>query len=61
MEKIIFNGRAYNAETVAGYYDTDIINAMDCYTDDTQEFFEAYLKADPSFVDLFEYDFTPID
>lgn len=61
MEKIMFNGNAYNAETVASYYDADVVNSMNCYTDDPQEFFDEYIKADPSFVDLFEYDFTAID
>lgn len=61
MEKIMFKGRSYDADVIASYYDTDVIAEMNCYTLDPQEFFDEYIKADPEFVDLFEYDFTPID
>lgn len=61
MTTINYNGRKYNAETVSGYYDSEVIAKMNCYTDDAQEFFDAYIEADPRFVDLFEYDLTPID
>jgi hypothetical protein len=61
MTTINYNGRLYDAETVSGYYDSDIIAEMDCYTDDAQEFFDAYIKEDPGFTDLFEYDFYPVD
>lgn len=61
MSTIMHNGRTYDAETVSGYYDSDVIAEMNCYTDDAQEFFDAYIEADPGFADLFKYDFTPID
>ena len=61
MTTINYNGRLYNAEIVSGYYDSDIIAEMNCYTDDAQEFFDAYIKADPEFTNLFEYDFYPVD
>lgn len=60
MTTIYYGGKLYNAETVAGYYDADIVNSLSCYTDDAQEFFDEYIKADPDFTDLFKYDFTPI-
>lgn len=61
METIMFEGKTYDAETVASYYFQDVIEKMNCYTDDPQEFFNEYIKADPEFIELFKYDFTPID
>lgn len=61
METINYNGRTYNAETVSSYYDGKIIDEMNYWTDDAQEFFEAYIKAVPDFIELFKYDIDPID
>ncbi len=59
MNTIIYNGKTYDAETIESYYD-DMIS-HDIIAETTQEFFEEYIKLDPKFTDLFEYDFYPID
>lgn len=56
---INYNGRTYNAETIKGYYETDICVQIDADTE--QEFFDEYIKLDPTFTDLFKYDIDPID
>ena len=55
-----YNNKLYNKEIVESYYDSNI--SVQISTQDTpQKFFEEYIKLDPSFTDLFEYDFNPID
>ena len=57
MTNIIYNGYAYDAETVAGYYDSEIVQAMPAEQyDNEQEFFDEYIRRDPGFTDLFKYD-----
>lgn len=62
MKTINYNGKAYSLETVSGYYLGDVCESIqdkEFMTD--QEFFDAYIKADPSFTELFKYDIDPID
>lgn len=58
---IIYNGRKYDAEAVKEYYDMGRINYSDLGAETEQEFFEEYIKFDPAFVELFDYDINPID
>lgn len=58
---IIYNGRQYDLEIVKSYYDMDITNYGGLGAETEQEFFDEYIKLDPDFVSLFEYDITPID
>lgn len=61
MKTIIYNGKAYNLETVKNYYDGDIresIHGKEWLTE--QEFFDEYIKADPTFTDLFKCDIDPV-
>lgn len=59
---INYNGKNYSLETVSSYYDSDISEQIaDKETMTAQEFFDEYIKADPEFTSLFDYDFTPID
>ena len=59
MNTIIYEGRKYNAETIKGYYKTEICVQIDADTE--QEFFDKYIELDPTFVDLFKYDIDPIE
>lgn len=62
MNTIIYDGRKYNAETIESYYDNEIALAVEEeYRDTTQNFFDRYIQLDSGFIDLFEYDFSPID
>lgn len=58
---IIYNGRQYDAEEVKEYYDMEVTNYGDLGAENEQEFFEEYIKLDPEFVSLFDYDINPID
>lgn len=58
---IIYNGKHYPLDIVKSYYDMDITNYGDLGADTEQEFFDSYIKLDPDFVDLFEFDIDPID
>ena len=58
---IIYNGRQYDAEVVKSYYDMELTNYSDLGAETEQEFFEKYIKLDPEFVELFDYDLYPID
>ena len=58
---IIYNGRQYNAEAVKEYYDMELTNYSDLGAETEQEFFDEYIKLDPTFVELFDYDINPID
>lgn len=62
MEKttIIFEDKKYDYETVASYFDNEICASIDFDSDEPQRTFEQYLEADPTFAELFEYDFTPV-
>lgn len=61
MENTIsFNGRNYDAETVKSYYDMEVTNYSDLGASNDQEFFEEYIKLDPDFVNLFNFDIDPI-
>ena len=59
-EKIIYNGKVYDAEVVKSYYDMDVTNYSDLGAETEQEFFEEYIKLDPDFPKLFKYDIKPI-
>lgn len=59
--RIIYNGRQYDAEKVKGYYNMGVTNYDDLGAENEQEFFEEYIKLDPEFVGLFDYDINPID
>lgn len=58
---ITYNGKQYDAEIIKGYYDMGLTNYDDLGAETEQEFFEEYIKLDPTFVDLFKYDIYPID
>ena len=59
-EKIIYNGKAYDADVVKSYYNMDVTNYSDLGAETEQEFFEEYIKLDPDFLKLFKYDIKPI-
>ena len=61
MITIIYNGKIYDEELVRSYYDSNISERVSSDVETAQEFFEEYIKLDPSFTDLFEYDFYPIE
>lgn len=61
MKTINYNGREYNTEIVKEYYDMEITNYSDLGAETEQEFFDEYIKLDPDFVNLFDYDIKPID
>ena len=61
MATINYNGRQYSAEIVNEYYDMEITNYDDLGAETEQDFFDEYIKLDPDFVNLFDYDIKPID
>ena len=60
-ETIMYNGKKYDLEIVKSYYDTELTNYGDLGADTEQEFFDEYIKLDPEFVKLFDYDINPED
>lgn len=60
-ETIMYNGKKYDLEIVKSYYDTELTNYGDLGADTEQEFFDEYIKLDPEFVKLFDYDISPED
>lgn len=58
-ETIMYNGKKYDLEIVKSYYDTELTNYGDLGADTEQEFFDKYIKLDPEFVKLFDYDINP--
>lgn len=64
-EIIIYNGNKYDFEKIKEYYDIEFCERLHQTTEGDfeteQEFFEAYIKADPTFTDLFDYDIDPIE
>ena len=60
MITINYEGKIYDEELVRSYYDSNISERVSSDVETAQEFFEEYIKLDPSFTDLFEYDFNPI-
>lgn len=58
---ITYNGRQYDVEDVKEYYDMEVTNYGDLGADNEQEFFDEYIKLDPEFVKLFDYDIKPVD
>lgn len=61
MITINYEGKIYDEELVRSYYDSNISERVSSDVETAQEFFEEYIKLDPSFTDLFEYDFYPIE
>ena len=59
-EKIMYNGKEYDAEVVKSYYDMEVTNYGDLGAETEQEFFNEYIKLDPDFKELFKYDIKPI-
>lgn len=61
MITIVYNGKKYNAEIIGEYYDRDFAEIIHTHTNTPQEFFDEYIKLDPDFIKLFEYDFYPVE
>ena len=61
MITINYEGKIYDEELVRSYYDSNISERVSSDVETAQEFFEEYIKLDPSFTDLFKYDFNPIE
>lgn len=61
MITIVYDGKKYDAEIIGEYYDSDFTELIHTHTDTPQEFFDEYIKLDPDFINLFDYDFVPID
>lgn len=57
-EFINYNGKNYDLEIIKGYYDFNIGDQICSITE--QEFFDEYIKLDPSFTELFEHDICSI-
>lgn len=57
---IIFEGNKYYYDIVSSYFDREICETIDFDSDEPQRIFDQYIEADPTFAELFEYDFTPV-
>lgn len=58
---ITFRGHIYYYDIIESYFDNEICESITFESNDPQKTFEQYIEADPSFIDLFKYDFYAID
>lgn len=61
MITIKYNGKKYDTEIIGEYYDRDFAEIIHTHTNTPQEFFDEYIKLDPDFIKLFDYDFYPVE